>query len=230
MTGYGGGSAPLEGLSVSVRVSSVNRRSLDLAISLPDEWRELESSLAEQVRQVAARGRVTLAVDVDGGGQQLGRLEDLGELRELGVVDAEPALRLADHVHRRGGDGRTVLGGADRDGRRLGVEDPRDRDRRLPLRPGGIDDRRGEAVLPLHERDAGDREERGRRGGDLRHDLGRGLTPGDVEPDTDAGLTDRGARKLARHLDRRLAGASVRRQRLCDVEGGADLPDPRDGA
>jgi uncharacterized protein (TIGR00255 family) len=72
MTGYGGGSAPLEGLSVSVRVSSVNRRSLDLAISLPDEWRELESSLAEQVRQVAARGRVTLAVDVDGGGQQAG--------------------------------------------------------------------------------------------------------------------------------------------------------------
>lgn len=67
MTGFGSETAPLEGLSVSVRVSSVNRRSLDLAINLPDEWRELETSLAEQVRQVVVRGRVSVAVEVEGG-------------------------------------------------------------------------------------------------------------------------------------------------------------------
>ena len=72
MTGYGRESAPLEGLSVAVQVSSVNRRSLDLSIGLPDEWRELEAPLAEQVRAVASRGRVSVVVEVDSGGQLAG--------------------------------------------------------------------------------------------------------------------------------------------------------------
>ena len=72
MTGYGRESAPLEGLSVAVQVSSVNRRSLDLSIGLPDEWRELEAPLAEQVRAVASRGRVSVVVEVDSGGQSAG--------------------------------------------------------------------------------------------------------------------------------------------------------------
>jgi uncharacterized protein (TIGR00255 family) len=72
MTGYGRESAPLEGLSVAVQVSSVNRRSLDLSIGLPDEWRELEAPLAEQVRAVASRGRVSVVVEVDSGGQPAG--------------------------------------------------------------------------------------------------------------------------------------------------------------
>jgi uncharacterized protein (TIGR00255 family) len=76
MTGYGSGSAPLEGLAISVRVSSVNRRSLDLSFSLPEEWRGLEASLAEQVRQEAARGRITVAFEVESGGQRGGAAWD----------------------------------------------------------------------------------------------------------------------------------------------------------
>ncbi len=72
MTGYGRESAPLEGLSVAVQVTSVNRRSLDLSIGLPDEWRELEAPLAEQVRAVASRGRVSVVVEVDAGVQSAG--------------------------------------------------------------------------------------------------------------------------------------------------------------
>lgn len=72
MTGYGRETAALEALAVTVQVSSVNRRSLDLAINLPDEWREMEASLAEQVRQVASRGRVSVAVEIEGGGRQAG--------------------------------------------------------------------------------------------------------------------------------------------------------------
>ena len=76
MTGYGRGSASLDALAVTVQVSSVNRRSLDLAINLPDEWREMEASLAEQVRQVAARGRVSVVVEIEGAGRQAGAAWD----------------------------------------------------------------------------------------------------------------------------------------------------------
>jgi uncharacterized protein (TIGR00255 family) len=76
MTGYGRESAALETLAVTVQVSSVNRRSLDLAINLPDEWREMEAALAEQVRQVAARGRVSVVVEVEGAGRQAGAVWD----------------------------------------------------------------------------------------------------------------------------------------------------------
>ena len=72
MTGYGREATPLDALAVTVQVSSVNRRALDLAFNLPDEWRELEPALAEQVRQVASRGRVSVVVEVEGGGRQNG--------------------------------------------------------------------------------------------------------------------------------------------------------------
>jgi uncharacterized protein (TIGR00255 family) len=60
---------------------------LDLAINLPDEWREMEASLAEQVRQVASRGRVSVVVEVEGGGRQAG-----------GVWDEEAAASALDRL------------------------------------------------------------------------------------------------------------------------------------
>jgi len=87
MTGYGRETAALEALAVTVQLSSVNRRSLDLAINLPDEWREMEASLAEQVRQVASRGRVSVVVEVEGGGRQAG-----------GVWDEEAAASALDRL------------------------------------------------------------------------------------------------------------------------------------
>jgi len=76
MTGYGRETAALDALAVTVQVSSVNRRSLDLAINLPEEWRELEAVLAEQVRQVASRGRISVVVELDGQGRQAGAAWD----------------------------------------------------------------------------------------------------------------------------------------------------------
>ena len=74
MTGYGREAASLEALAVTVQVSSVNRRALDLAINLPDEWRELEPALADQVasKEGALEGRVSVVVEVEGGGRQSG--------------------------------------------------------------------------------------------------------------------------------------------------------------
>ena len=50
-----------------MQVSSVNRRSLDLTVKLPDEWESLEAEIAERVRQVASRGKVHVDVEFSPG-------------------------------------------------------------------------------------------------------------------------------------------------------------------
>ncbi|HUG10712.1 MAG TPA: DUF1732 domain-containing protein, partial [Opitutaceae bacterium] len=65
MTGYGSARAALGRLEVTVQASSVNRKTLDLAISVPEDWRSLEADIAERVRQRAARGRISLTVKAD---------------------------------------------------------------------------------------------------------------------------------------------------------------------
>jgi uncharacterized protein (TIGR00255 family) len=49
-----------------VQVSSVNRKTLDLAIKLPGEWDALEAALGERVRKIAHRGRVSVVVELTG--------------------------------------------------------------------------------------------------------------------------------------------------------------------
>ena len=66
MTGYGRGTASLDSHTVTVQVSSVNRKTLDLAIKLPEEWESLEAAVGEQVRKVAARGRVNVLIELTG--------------------------------------------------------------------------------------------------------------------------------------------------------------------
>jgi uncharacterized protein (TIGR00255 family) len=66
MTGYGRATAALEGFSLTVQVSSVNRKTLDLTLGLPDEWESLEAAVGERVRRYAARGKVHVAVELTG--------------------------------------------------------------------------------------------------------------------------------------------------------------------
>lgn len=67
MTGYGRASAALGSHTLTVQVNSVNRKTLDLAISLPPEWAEFEAPSGELVRKYAARGKVGARFDVTGG-------------------------------------------------------------------------------------------------------------------------------------------------------------------
>lgn len=67
MTGYGRASGALAAGTVSVQVSSVNRRSLDLSIKLPSDWDTLESEVGDRVRRVAARGKVHVGVEFSPG-------------------------------------------------------------------------------------------------------------------------------------------------------------------
>ncbi|MEO7597643.1 MAG: YicC/YloC family endoribonuclease [Opitutus sp.] len=66
MTGYGRATGSIGGHTLTAQVSSVNRKTLDLAIRLPNDWENLEAAVGEQVRKVAARGRVSVVIEVTG--------------------------------------------------------------------------------------------------------------------------------------------------------------------
>ena len=66
MTGYGRGVASVGTHTLTVQVSSVNRKTLDLVVKLPEEWESLEAAVGEQVRKVASRGRVSVVIELTG--------------------------------------------------------------------------------------------------------------------------------------------------------------------
>jgi len=66
MTGYGRASGPLGTFTLTIQVSSVNRKSLDLSVALPGPWESLEPAVGEQVRRVAVRGKVHVDVELTG--------------------------------------------------------------------------------------------------------------------------------------------------------------------
>ncbi len=66
MTGYGRATASSGDHTLTVQVSSVNRKTLDLTIKLPDSWEVLEASVGELVRKFALRGKVHVDVELTG--------------------------------------------------------------------------------------------------------------------------------------------------------------------
>ena len=59
MTGYGRGDSSAKGLQLAVEISSVNRRQVEVAVSLPNELDSLEADLRKIVLTSVARGRVS---------------------------------------------------------------------------------------------------------------------------------------------------------------------------
>lgn len=76
MTGYGRATGVVEGMTLTVQVSSVNRKTLDLTIAAPDEWESLEPMIAEAVRKFAHRGKVHVVVEVTGDAAATGLVWD----------------------------------------------------------------------------------------------------------------------------------------------------------
>ena len=66
MTGYGRATASLDQYTITVQVSSVNRKTLDLTVALPDVWESLEPAVGELVRKFALRGKVHVDVELTG--------------------------------------------------------------------------------------------------------------------------------------------------------------------
>lgn len=67
MTGYGRATAPFGNCTLTVQVSSVNRKTLDLTVALPHDWQSLEPEVAAAVRNAVVRGKVHVDVDLTGG-------------------------------------------------------------------------------------------------------------------------------------------------------------------
>lgn len=59
MTGYGRGDSSTKGVQLAVEISSVNRRQVEVAVSLPNELDSLEADLRKIVLASVARGRVS---------------------------------------------------------------------------------------------------------------------------------------------------------------------------
>lgn len=66
MTGFGRATGVIEGFTLTIQVSSVNRKTLDLTIASPEEWESLEPLVAELVRKFASRGKVHVDIELTG--------------------------------------------------------------------------------------------------------------------------------------------------------------------
>ena len=62
MTGYGRGTATLEGRQIAVELSSVNRKQAEITLSLPRAFLELEPRLRDEINTRISRGRLTVVV------------------------------------------------------------------------------------------------------------------------------------------------------------------------
>ncbi len=66
MTGYGRATGVFLGDTLTVQVSAVNRKTLDLTLKLPPAWESLESAVGECVRRYAARGKIHVQIELTG--------------------------------------------------------------------------------------------------------------------------------------------------------------------
>ena len=88
MTGYGRAVATVGGLQVTVQVSSVNRKGLEVTLALPDEWEALEPGVGEAVRRVASRGKVHVAVECERpAGEAAETWDEAGAERQLARLE-----------------------------------------------------------------------------------------------------------------------------------------------
>ncbi len=66
MTGYGRGAASQGQMEIVVEITGVNRKNLDIGISVPREWALIEQALAERLRGQIGRGKVQVSVSAKG--------------------------------------------------------------------------------------------------------------------------------------------------------------------
>jgi uncharacterized protein (TIGR00255 family) len=102
MTGYGRATAVIGAHHLTVQVSSVNRKSLDVSVALPDGWDAVEPSVIDAVRRVVLRGKVHVGIEISGDESPVQWDEDainsiLGELAQLAAargIEFKPTAQL----------------------------------------------------------------------------------------------------------------------------------------
>lgn len=116
MTGFGSASTGVGPFELRVEASSVNKRGLEVSVSLPREWQGLERIVNGVVREQVERGKVHVAVRIEASGPSdpfdwdneavgdtLRKLEGLARARQMSFEpDAATLLQVAS-LHRMAG-------------------------------------------------------------------------------------------------------------------------------
>lgn len=66
MTGFGRASGTIGAQAFTIQVSSVNRKSLEVKVSQPSAWDDLEPVVIDAVKKVASRGTVQVRIELEG--------------------------------------------------------------------------------------------------------------------------------------------------------------------
>lgn len=91
MTGFGRAVSPLGNGNVVVQVNSVNRKTLDLSVRMPEAWSALEPKIAGAVREVAARGKVHVQIGLEASSSGEAQLEaSLARMRGIAAANGLP--------------------------------------------------------------------------------------------------------------------------------------------
>jgi uncharacterized protein (TIGR00255 family) len=117
MTGYGRAATVLGEFTLTVQVSSVNRKTLDLTIALPRDWEGiLESEVSAEVRRSVSRGKIHVDVELSGrmnsgtaAWSDEGVEQSLARLRALADKQGIPFVVSADLLWRIASDERQPL-------------------------------------------------------------------------------------------------------------------------
>ena len=101
MTGFGAGKASAGGVHVAVEISSVNRKQLDVNISLPRNLVALDARVQSRVRREFSRGRVSGVVRVEAEDGSAGTVKIDSKLAAQyvdGIRTVAKKLKLADDL------------------------------------------------------------------------------------------------------------------------------------
>lgn len=64
MTGYGEGIASKSGITIQTEITSVNKKQLDIQLSLPKNLICFESDIQKQIKKMVSRGRINGSVKI----------------------------------------------------------------------------------------------------------------------------------------------------------------------
>jgi uncharacterized protein (TIGR00255 family) len=71
MTGYGRGECSQDGFKITLEISSVNRKQMEISVNLPREMEMLEAPMRDVINNYIARGRLTVRVSLHAGAGNL---------------------------------------------------------------------------------------------------------------------------------------------------------------
>ena len=96
MTGYGRGECAQEGFKITVELSSVNRKQVEVSLTLPRELEMLEAQVRDAINRQVARGRVNARVTLHAAESKLSARKHINE--PLAKAYAAELARLAKHL------------------------------------------------------------------------------------------------------------------------------------